>query len=163
VNGRLTFLSHLVICLACAGVAFFAWANGVPQTIWANAEARWFGVAIGILVVSAMGWLGGQSWIVDLLSDKSRVANYFPHATKITVVGLPDASYGHLVGLLCPAIGMLGTIVGLSEVFARGGDTIAMIQKAQTAFYSTGCGIVAMIIAMILTHNLESGIKRAGR
>ncbi len=33
---RLTFLSHFVICLACAALAFFALMNDVPQVIWAT-------------------------------------------------------------------------------------------------------------------------------
>ena len=63
-NGRLTFLSHFVICLACAGLAFFAWTRGVPQTVYANDMSmmtsviavlpRWNGLTY---FVTAMAWL----------------------------------------------------------------------------------------------------------
>ena len=142
---RQTFLSHWIICLLCAGGFSFAWHYGVPQLIWANGDAGWFGLAVGALVLSAMARLGWLAWWLD--SGASNV----------------DASDGHVAAILSPAIGMLGTIVGLSKVFAAGGDTVAMIQQAKTAFYSTGCGIVGMMVIMVLTHFLEAGIKRGAR
>jgi hypothetical protein len=51
---RLTFLSHFVLCLACAALAFFAWANGVPQTIWTNDMSMMTSV-IGALFVGSAG------------------------------------------------------------------------------------------------------------
>ena len=149
---RQTFLSHWIICLLCAGGFSFAWHYGVPQLIWANGDAGYFGAAVGLLVLSAMGWLGWQAWNAERW-------DVFFRGRRPPVT----ADFGHLASVLSPAIGMLGTIVGLSKVFAAGGDTIAMIQKAQTAFFSTGCGIVGMIVIMVMTHSLEAGIKRAGR
>ena len=137
--GRQTFLAHFIIVLACAGASFFAWQRGIPQLVWANDVAGWFGLAIGAVTISAMLWLGWQAWRID-------------HA---------DASYGHLVSLLCPAIGMLGTVVGLSLSLSKVGDPVQMIASAHTAFYSTGAGIVGMIVVMLMTHSLEVGIKRA--
>lgn len=136
---RRVFLSHFVICLVCAGASFFAWTKGVPQAVWGNDVAGWFGVAIGSLAISAAIWLGWQAWRVDGA----------------------DASYGRLVELLCPAIGMLGTVVGLSQSLAKVGDPVQMIASAHTAFMSTGCGIVAMIVVMVMVHSLDAGIKRA--
>lgn len=136
---RRVFLSHFVLCLACAGVSFFAWSRGVPQAVWANDVAGWFGVTIGAVTLSAMLWLGVQAWRIDSA----------------------DASYGHLVALLCPAIGMLGTVVGLSQSLAKVGEPVQMIASAHTAFYSTGAGIVGMIVTMLLTHSLEAGMRRA--
>ena len=56
---RLTFLSHFVLCLACAGLVFFAWANGVPQTIWTNDMSMMTSV-IGALFVGSAIRLGGK-------------------------------------------------------------------------------------------------------
>ena len=58
---RLTFLSHFVLCLACAGLTFFAWVNGVPQIIWANDMSMMTSV-IGTLFVGSAAWLGWQAW-----------------------------------------------------------------------------------------------------
>ena len=66
-NIRLTFLSHFVICLACLGLAFFAGADGVPQTIWANDMSMMTSV-IGALFLGTMdgsGGRGGKSAIRD--------------------------------------------------------------------------------------------------
>ena len=58
---RLTFLSHFVLCLACAALAFFAWANGVPQTIWTN-DMSMMTSAICALFVGSAVWLGWEAW-----------------------------------------------------------------------------------------------------
>jgi hypothetical protein len=67
---RLTFLSHFVLCLACAGLAFFARANGVPQSIWTNDMSIMTSV-IGALFVGSSIWLGWGAWrIGDPTSDE---------------------------------------------------------------------------------------------
>ena len=133
---KLTFLAHFVICLACAAFAFFAWTRGIPQMVWENGAAGWFGAIVAILVLAAAVWLGRQAWREE-----------------------HDASFGRLVELLCPAVGMLGTVVGLSEAFAHVGDQMAMIRQGHTAFYSTGSGIVGMIVVMVMVYSLERGAK----
>lgn len=138
---RATFTAHFVICLACAGASFFAWSKGVPQVIWDNEIARWFGVSSAVFVLAAAIQIGWQAWRVG--------------ETAV------DASFGHYLDELCPSVAMVGTIVGLSMVFGAGGDTVAMIQHAKTAFYCTGCGMVAMIIVRTMTYSLERGIKSA--
>src|ERR1700734_4095089 len=52
---RLTFLSHFVICLACLGLTFFAWVDGVPQTIWANDMSMMTSVIAALFVATADG------------------------------------------------------------------------------------------------------------
>jgi hypothetical protein len=164
VNVRLTFLSHFCISLACAAAAFFAWQAGAPQTIWANDTAKWFGVAIGAVVVSAIVWLGWQAWLADEMPKTTWWMR--PQGTPTSTTIMPktvDASYGHVAAILCPSIGMLGTVVGLKLSLSKVGDPVQMIASAHTAFDSTGCGIVGMIAVMLMTHSLEVGMRRAGR
>ncbi len=147
---RLTFLSHFIICLAITAGAYLAWRAGIPQMVAANDVARWFGGGIGALFVGTAVWLGWQAWEAD--------ASYAYFETPPRI----DAGFGHLMQLMFPAIGMLGTVVGLSLAFRNAG-TPEMMAGAATAFYSTGCGIVAMILTMALTYSLEAGVARARR
>lgn len=160
---RLTFLSHFCISLAIAAGAFFAWRAGIPQLVIANNVARWFGGAIGALFVWTAIWLGRQAWRVDTPEHYEGDAGWhrgtLPSARLIPVPHV-DASFGHLVELVFPAIGMLGTVAGLSLAFKDAGSP-EMLRGAATAFYSTGCGITAMILTMFLTASLEAGIRRA--
>jgi hypothetical protein len=73
---RLTFLSHFVLCLACAALAFFAWDNGVPQAIWTNDMSMMTSV-IGALFVSSAVWLGWEAWRIG---EPTSVTNYDPRA-----------------------------------------------------------------------------------
>ena len=155
---RRTFLSHFVICLAIAAGGYFAYRAGIPQMVAANDVARWFGGAIGALFVWTAVWLGWQAWRIN---TPTRWAATFGGGHKRIDPDV-DSAFGHLVELLCPAIGMLGTVVGLSLAFRNAG-TPEMMAGAATAFYSTGCGIVAMILTMALTYSLEAGIARARR
>jgi MotA/TolQ/ExbB proton channel family len=144
VNARLTFLSHFVIVLACAGVGFFAWTNGV--LLQGTQEPVVAGVAatIGALFISGVIWLGWQAWIVDNEDGAEG-----------------DASYGDYLILIFPAIGLVGTVSGLGVVFAHLGDQAALAVGGAQAFYSARFGIVAMILIATLSYSLERGIKRA--
>lgn len=156
---RLTFISHFVLVLAISNGAFFAYQAGIPQMVAANDVARWFGGAIGALFVWTAIWLGWQAW----LTDSDPYCGTDEHGAYEEGPGSrSDASFGHLVELLCPAIGMLGTVVGLSLAFKDAGSS-AMFAGARTAFFSTGAGIIAMILTMAMTYSLECGIRRARR
>ena len=153
---RRTFLSHFVLCLAFAAGGYFAYRAGIPQMVASNDVARWFGGAIGVLFVWTAVWLGWQAWQADSPGEWTFVGTQWKRLTSV------DPSFGHLVELLCPAIGMLGTVVGLSLAFRNAG-TPEMMAGAATAFYSTGTGIVAMVLTMVLTYSLEAGIAMARR
>ena len=70
---RLTFLSHFVLCLACAALAFFAWDNGVPQAIWTNDMSMMTSV-IGALFVSSAVWLGWEAWRIGEPTSGAKLA-----------------------------------------------------------------------------------------
>ena len=151
---RRTFLSHFLLCLAVAGAAFFAWKNAVFAMIWAN-DLSMMTSAIGALFVGTAMWLGWQAWRQDdfasatIRSDRPQYEG--------------DSGFGHLAALLSPALGMLGTTIGLSmQAKSLAGGATSFVALA-TSLYSTGCGVAAYILIMLLTFNLEQGIRRARR
>jgi preprotein translocase subunit SecG len=147
-----TFLSHFVICLAVAAIAFFAAANGVPQTIWADDLSRMTSV-IAALFVGASIYLGWQAWRAD---ERDEVSD--ENATSFAVH--PD--FGHLAERLSVMAGFVGTAIGLSlqaEALAGGSTSFSALA---TSLFTTACGGVAAAILAVMTFNLEAGMRRAG-
>jgi hypothetical protein len=153
---RLTFLSHFVFCLACGALAFFAWANGVPQTIWADDLSMMTSV-IGALFVGSAVWLGWDAWrIGEPTSDKRGRSD--PHSF---IVFTPSSDYGHLAERLCVMAGFVGTAVGLSlQAKSLAGGATSFTALATSLFTTASGGIAAALIA-IMTFNLEAGTRRA--
>lgn len=154
---RLTFLSHFVLSLAIAAGAFFAWQSGILLQGCNEPVVRWVGMTIGALFVSGVVWLGWQAWRTDgeWIHGVDAIGEYESPAG--------DASYGDLLILISPAIGLVGTVSGLSVVFGNLGNQAALATGGSTAFYSARFGIIAMILMAVLVHALETGIKRAQR
>jgi hypothetical protein len=155
---RLTFLSHFVICLACLGLTFFAWVDGVPQTIWANDMSMMTSV-IGALFVGTAGWLGWQAWQVgDQKSETGDRCN-----DLIIDRRWPPADFGHLSERLCVMAGFVGTAIGLSlQAQSLAGGATSFTALATSLFTTASGGTAAALIA-IMTFNLEAGIRRAQR
>ena len=155
---RLTFLSHFVLCLACAGLAFFAWVNGVPQMIWANDMSMMTSV-IGALFVGSAAWLGWQAWrIGEPMSNYRRRTGAPPSSTF-----LPSSDYGHLAERLCVMVGFVGTAIGLSmQARSLAGGATSFTALATSLFTTASGGTAAALIA-IMTFNLEAGVRRARR
>lgn len=144
---RRVFLAHFVICLACAGISFFAFANGVPQTIFAN-DASMMTSVIATLFVATTIWLGWQAWLVD---------QYPP------LYSGPDADFGHLAERLCVMAGFVGTAIGLSmqaKSLAAGSTSFTALA---TSLFTTASGGTAAAIIAIMTFSLEAGIRRGRR
>jgi hypothetical protein len=143
---RLTFLSHFVICLACAASAWFANMNGVLAIIWANDQSMMTS-AIGALFLATAAWLGWQAWRADEPAGNG---------------GVPaDASFGHLAERLLPMLGLFGTAFGLSlqaKALAGGATSFAALA---TSLYTTACGVLAALVVAIMTFNLEQRVRRA--
>lgn len=131
-----------MLCLVIFGVAFFAYRWGVFQTIWAN-DASYMTSAIATLVVGTMIWLGWQAWRVDASSLE------------------PSSDFGQEAQLLAPALGMLGTVIGLSMQAKALVAGAAGLGALSTSLFTTGTGIAAFILIKVLTMNLEAGIRRA--
>jgi hypothetical protein len=155
---RLTFLSHFVLCLACTGLAFFAWANGVPQMIWANDMSMMTSV-IGALLVGSSAWLGWQTWRVG--EPMSNNAGWTGAPTFLPF--LPSSDYGHLAERLCVMAGFVGTAIGLSlQAKSLAGGATSFTALATSLFTTASGGTAAALIA-IMTFNLEAGVRRALR
>jgi hypothetical protein len=154
---RLTFLSHFILCLACAGLAFFAWVNGVPQMVWANDMSMMTSV-IGALFVGSAAWLGWQTWRVGEPMSTDRGGAGAPPSSF-----LPLSDYGHLAERLCVMAGFVGTAIGLSmqaRSLAGGATSFAALA---TSLFTTASGGTAAALIAIMTFNLEAGVRRAAR
>jgi len=156
---RPAFTAQFVLCLAIAAGAFFAWHQGIPQLVWANSPAGYFGLAITALFVWTASRLLRQAWHVDAISAWNN------HAFRVdALLDHGDTWTAHLAVLLFPSIGFVGTVAGLSLSFkAAGVNVAALMAGGSTAFYSTGCGLVAMILMSVMVGNLDAAIRRASR
>jgi hypothetical protein len=155
---RLTFLSHFVLCLAFAGLAFFAWVNDVPQVIWANDMSMMTSV-IGALFISSATWLGWQAWrIGDPTSDDGGRS-----VAPSPFVSLPSSNYGHLAERLCVMAGFVGTAIGLSLQAKSLASGVTSFTALATSLFTTASGGTAAALIAIMTFNLEAGVRRAQR
>jgi hypothetical protein len=154
---RLTFLSHFVICLACGALAFFAFANGVPQTIFANDQSMMTSV-IGALFLGSVVYLGREAWLVG----EPRMGDRGPMGDPSSVRS-PSSDYGHLAERLSVMAGFVGTAIGLSlQAKALAGGATSFTALATSLFTTATGGTTAAVIA-ILTFNVEAGIRRSRR
>ena len=155
---RFTFLSHFILCLGCAGIAFFAWVNGVPQMIWAN-DMSMMTTVIGVLFIGSAVQLGYQAWrIGDPMSSDSRRTG-----ARSSSAPLPLSDYGHLAERLCVMTGFVGTAIGLSmQAKSLAGGATSFTALATSLFTTASGGIAAMVIA-IMTFNLEAGVRKMQR
>lgn len=138
---RVTFLSHFVICLACAAGAVFAWRAGAIQATYAN-DASMMTSVIAALFVGTAVHLGWQAWRVDT-----------PY--------LGDADWGYTAAELCLIAGVIGMALGLAlqgKAIAAGGS--AVFGAWATQLDATIAGCVASAIILIMTFSLEHGIKQ---
>jgi hypothetical protein len=155
---RLTFLSHFVICLACGALAFFAFANGVPQTIFANDQSMMTSV-IGMLFLGSAACLGREAWLVE----EQRTEDAGPIGDPSSVLRSPSSDYGHLAERLCVMAGFVGTAIGLSlQAKALAGGATSFTALA-TSLFTTATGGTAATVIAILTFNIEAGIRRSRR
>jgi len=153
---RLTFLSHFVICLACAAIAFFAFVNDVPRTIWGNDQSYMTSV-IGALFVGSAVYLGWRAWLVDDVPAQ-HLDGAFERVLQFDDIG---SAYGHLAERLCVMAGFVGTAIGLSlQAKALAGGATSFTALA-TSLFTTACGGIAAAVMAIMTFNLEAGIRRA--
>lgn len=148
---RRTFLSHWIICLVCAGGFWFAWAYGIPQLVYAS-DASMMTSAVAALVGGSAGWLGWQAWRAE---DRTVVNG--------RLVAAANSDFGEEAQLLAPALGMLGTVIGLSMQAKALVAGAAGLGALSTSLFTTGAGIAGFIVLKVLTMNLEVGIKRAAR
>lgn len=146
-----TFTAHWILCLICAGAFWFGWAYGIPQFVYAS-DASMMTSAIAVLVAGSAAWLGWQAWRAEdriVVNDR--------------LVAAANSDFGEEAQLLAPALGMLGTVIGLSMQAKALVAGAAGLGALSTSLFTTGAGIAGFIILKILTMNLEAGLKRAAR
>lgn len=153
-TNRLTFLSHFIICLACAALAFFAWQTGAVLMVW-QSDASMMTSVIACLFVGTALWLGWQAWEADSWNDFYRSRGGLPviiHATS---------DFGHSAERWSVMLGLLGTTLGLSlqaKSLAGGSTSFGALA---TSLYTTGTGIVAALLIGVMVFSLDAGIRRA--
>lgn len=154
-RGRVTFLSHFVLCLACAGASFFAWQRGIPQAVYAGDMSMMTSV-IGALFVGTAVWLGWQAWEADTVWEDDPDFGDIP-------APLPNVNpdFGYLAAELSLIIGVIGMAMGLAmqgKAIAAGGTAIFAAWATQLSATITGC--VACAIILVMTFSLERGLKQ---
>ena len=149
-----TFTAHWIICLVCLGVFSFAWAYGIPQLVY-QSDHSMMTSAIAVLVVVTAVWLGWQAWEIDSVASFMRK---YPGGTLNA-----NADFGHLAESLAVKLGLIGTGVGIMMTIVASLQSTNPLMALRTAFFSMICGVAASALISLMTHNLETGIKRAGR
>ena len=133
---RLTFLSHFIIVLACAALAFFAWRAGAIMMVW-QSDASMMTSVIAVLFVGTAVWLGWQAWELE------------------------NNGWGDRAESLAVKFGLIGTGVGIILTIAATLASASPLSALQTAFFSMISGVAASSVISIMTFNLERGIARS--
>jgi hypothetical protein len=149
-----------VLCLACAGIAFFATVSGVPQTIWANDQSMMTSV-IAVLFVGTVCYLGRQAWETDTPGRQLRSPGDSAQWIRIGDSRKPDSTFGHLAERLCVMAGFVGTAIGLSLQAKALAGGLASFGALSTSLFTTASGGTAAALIAIMTFNLEAGTRRA--
>jgi hypothetical protein len=164
-NDRRCFLQWFVLALAYVSAGIFAFRFGLPQLILATDVTYMTSVIAGIFVAT-VAYLGFASWRYRPynLMDWRGSGNGAAAAADVGIA--TKASY------IVTLFGLLGTVIGLQhQVGAMASVTpenimgfLADVSTALgTAFYATGCGIVASIGIIAMAANLEYFLERDGQ
>jgi predicted permease len=149
------FLQWLSIVVAIGIAVFFATYFGLVARIWRD-DSSHMSSLIAALVIGTAAYIGWLCWRVP--DDGLRGGRLDE------VVEIEDASeWGGIAADLCPAIGLAGTIYGLAQqavALKEGGDVLALLG---TALFSTLCGVTGFAIVLILSHILNSSLRRVRR
>lgn len=152
---KAAFLQWLSVVVAMSITGYFVTYFGLMTRIWRDDLSHMSAVILALVVGTTLyvGWL---CWRVpEVGSDQRRLAE---------VVELEDAAeWGGIAADLCPALGLVGTIYGLAQqavALKQGGDVLALLG---TALFSTLCGVSGFAIVVVLSHVLNSSLRRARR
>ena len=155
IKNKAAFLQWLSLTVALGIAAFFASYFGLIARIWRD-DLSHMSSLIATLVVGTAAYIGWLSW---------RVPETGSRGVRLSqVVEIEDAAeWGGIAADLCPALGLAGTIYGLAQqavALKQGGDVLALLG---TALFSTLCGVTGFAIVLILSHMLNSSLRRARR
>lgn len=161
------FLQWFVLFLGYVGISFFAVQYGLPQLIF-KTDVTYMTSAIAMIFAATALYLGFASWRYrgqgEPKWDMAKSRSVSSSSTAAADIGLATkASY------IVTLFGLLGTVIGLQhQVGAMAAVTpdnilpfLAQVSSALgTAFYATGCGIVASIGIIAMAANLEYFLER---
>lgn len=155
---RRCFLQWFVIALAYCAITLMAFDYGVPQSIFQTDTTYMTSVIAAIFVVAVL-YLGYASWRYDALLRIAPSMTRLRQNTADADIGIATkASY------VVTLFGLLGTVMGLQHqvqaMAAVSPDNLTpflttVSSALGTAFYATGCGIVASIGIIAMAANLE--------
>jgi len=157
------FLQWFVLMLAYVGIAFFAVQYGLPQLIF-HTDVTYMTSVIAVIFTATALYLGFASWRYPGRFNRTKTRiEWLPSSTAADIGVATKASY------IVTLFGLLGTVIGLQhQVGAMASVTpdnimpfLAQVSSALgTAFYATGCGIVASIGIIAMAANLEYFLER---
>lgn len=154
---RRCFLQWHALALSYAVAGYFAFAAGLPQTIWRTDATHMTSVIAVMFVISCL-YLGFASW-------------RFREGAGVATAEA-DSGLGRVAAYVVTLIGLLGTAIGLMmQVKAMGAidvsnpqnivNFIATIGTAlSTALYSTACGIIASVGITAMYANIDYFLDR---
>lgn len=157
------FVQWFVMALGYAAAAFFAVHYGLAQAIF-HTDVTYMTSVIAVIFVAAVLYLGLASWRFSAINKR--------HSNMIAAnVVNADIDLATKASYIVTLFGLLGTVIGLQhQVQAMATVSpddlmpfLATVSSALgTAFYATGCGIVASIGIIAMVANLEFFLEREG-
>lgn len=149
------FLQWLSIVVAMGIAAFYAGHFGLLSRIWRD-DLSHASSLVAALVIGTAAYIGYLCW---------RVPDAGNYADELdTVAEIEDsAEWGGIAADLSPAIGLCGTVYGLSQqavALREGGDVLAMLG---TSLFSTLAGVSGFAIVLVLSHVLNASLRKARR
>ena len=152
---KAAFVQWLSVVAAMGIAVFFAAHFGLVGRIWRDDSSHLSSV-VAALVIGTAAYIGWLCWRIPEAGASSGGVS--------DVLEIEEAAeWGPVAADLCPAIGLAGTIYGLAQqalVLKEGGDVLPLLG---TALFSTLCGVTGFAIVVILSHVLNSSLRRARR
>jgi hypothetical protein len=154
------FLQWFVLSLAYAAIAFFAYRYGLPQLIF-KTDVTYMTSVIAVIFVATAAYLGFASWRYRL--------SWWEVTKESAAEAAADVGLATKASYIVTLFGLLGTVIGLQrQVDAMAAVTpdnimpflVQVSAALRTAFYATGCGIVASIGIIAMAANLEYFLER---
>lgn len=158
------FLQWLSLIVAMGIAVFFAYYFGIVARIWHD-DASHMSSLVAALVAGTAAYIGWLCWRVPegLRSTDYATTDETPPGWR-RLLEIEDASeWGGTAADLAPALGLIGTVFGLSQqatALKEGGDVLALLG---TALFSTLTGVAGFAVIVVLSHVLTSALRRARR
>lgn len=158
------FLQWLALMVALGIATFYAGHFGLLSRIWLG-DASHMSAAVAALVLGTAGYIGYMCWIVPEKWERGEDIEYGRISRfKRGLSEIEDhAEWCPVAETLSPALGLVGTIMGLEQqalALREGGDVLGLLG---TALYSTFAGVVGLAIIVLLSHVLSSALRKARR